>query len=301
MTQITLQPDLRVLRAQNPSPLTGDGTNTYLLGEGDLCVIDPGPSDPRHLEAILRAVSATGTLRAILVTHAHLDHSPLARPLAEASGAPIMGFGDAQAGRSARMDALAASGLVGGGEGVDHGFRPDTCLADGQVIEIGAQHLRAIWTPGHFGNHLCFAWGDVIFSGDHVMGWSSTLVSPPDGDLSAYMRSLDRLDHLGARRLYPGHGAQIDDPAQRIAELRAHRMARMAQILEALGSGAQTVAELVAQIYTETPVTMHKAAGRNVLAHLIDLEARGLVVAHPDLSADARFTRVPTELRPQGA
>lgn len=290
MTQITLQPDLRVLRAQNPSPLTGDGTNTYLLGEGDLCVIDPGPSDPRHLEAILRAVSATGTLRAILVTHAHLDHSPLARPLAEASGAPIMGFGDAQAGRSARMDALAASGLVGGGEGVDHGFRPDTCLADGQVIEIGAQHLRAIWTPGHFGNHLCFAWGDVIFSGDHVMGWSSTLVSPPDGDMGAYMRSLDRLEAQMPRRLYPGHGAPVDAPRARIAELRQHRQAREDAILSQLLVGPRTIAQLVGLIYSDTPPSLHPAASRNIFAHLIDLEERGVVKSHPEMSTTAIFS-----------
>lgn len=288
-----LETDLRLLRAHNPSPLTGTGTNTYIVGQGDLCVIDPGPSDPRHLDAILAAVAVTGTLRAILVTHAHLDHSPLARPLAKATGAPILAFGDARAGRSERMERLATSGLVGGGEGVDQAFQPDICLEDGQVFEVGNLRLSAIWTPGHFGNHLCFAWRDVVFSGDHVMGWSSTLVSPPDGDLSAYMQALDRLESLRARRLYPGHGAPVDDPAQRIAELRAHRLGRMAQIIDALEAGAQTVAELVARLYSDVPVALHPAAGRNVLAHLIDLEGQGQVLARPVLSAEASFSLAP--------
>jgi glyoxylase-like metal-dependent hydrolase (beta-lactamase superfamily II) len=286
---IRLEPDLRLLRANNPSPLTGAGTNSYILGQGDLCVIDPGPEDDSHLAALMAAITATGVLRAILVTHAHLDHSPLARRLHRETGAPVLAFGDALAGRSLHMTRLAESGLVGGGEGVDQQFQPDHCLQDGEIVPFGADSIRAIWTPGHFGNHLSFAWRGAVFSGDHVMGWSSTLVSPPDGDLAAYMQALDRLQAEAPRLLYPGHGAPVSDPAQRINELRSHRLQREAQILAALQRGPQSVAQLVAGIYTEIAPSLHRAAGRNVLAHLIDLQGRGAVIARPELRADARF------------
>lgn len=286
---IRLEPDLRLIRANNPSPLTGEGTNTYLLGEGDLCVIDPGPEDDSHLAALMATIRATGVLRAILVTHAHLDHSPLARPLSRETGAPVMAFGDALAGRSARMASLAETGLVGGGEGVDQQFQPDQCLRDNEIVQFGKDRIKAIWTPGHFGNHLSFAWRGAVFSGDHVMGWSSTLVSPPDGDLAAYMLALTRLEEERARVLYPGHGAPVSDPAQRIGELRAHRLQREAQILAALQRGPQSVAQLVAGIYFDIAPSLHRAAGRNVLAHLIDLQGRGAVIATPELRADATF------------
>ncbi|MCC5957681.1 MAG: MBL fold metallo-hydrolase [Natronohydrobacter sp.] len=286
---IRLEPDLRLIRANNPSPLTGEGTNSYLLGDRELCVIDPGPEDATHLNALLQAIGATGELRAILVTHAHLDHSPLARRLNQATGAPVMAFGDARAGRSARMTRLAETGLVGGGEGVDDLFQPDHCLRDDEIVHLGEDRIRAIWTPGHFGNHLSFAWRGAVFSGDHVMGWSSTLVSPPDGDLAAYMQALDRLEVEQARVLYPGHGAPVLDPAHRIGELRAHRLQREAQILAALHQGPRSVAQLVAAIYRNIAPVLHRAAGRNVLAHLIDLQGRGVVVATPELGADATF------------
>ncbi|MFN7002994.1 MAG: MBL fold metallo-hydrolase [Roseinatronobacter sp.] len=287
---ILLEPELRLLRANNPSPLTGAGTNTYIVGARDLCVIDPGPSDPQHLEAILRVITDTGRLRAILVTHSHLDHSPLARPLSDATGAPVLAFGNAGVGRTARMEALARPGLVGGGEGVDGAFVPDTCLSDGEIVTVGDERLRALWTPGHFGNHLCFVWRDAVFSGDHVMGWSSTLVSPPDGDLAAYMHALDRLEAESARRLYPGHGAPVDMPKDRISELRLHRMQRESQILAALEAGPRKIEALVAEIYVDVPESLHRAAGRNVLAHLIDLEGRGIITATPMLGADAVFS-----------
>src|SRR5690606_22452615 len=176
--------------------MTERGTNTYLLGEGAVSVIDPGPADPAHLAAIRAALAPGERIARIFVTHAHKDHSPLARPLAEATGAPVLAFGDARAGRSARMAALGDE--VGGGEGVDAGFAPDEILRDGARIEAGGRLLEAVHTPGHFGNHLCFRWGSALFSGDHVMGWAPSLVSPPDGDLTDFMASLDRLEPLGA-------------------------------------------------------------------------------------------------------
>ncbi len=284
-----LEPDLHVICAPNPSPMTGDGTNTYILGHKDLCVIDPGPEDALHLSRLRDHVQSRGILRMILVTHSHLDHSPLARKLAEQTGAAIFAFGDSLAGRSRQMEVLAQSGLAGGGEGVDATFRPDHTLGDGSSIHLGQEQIRAIWTPGHFGNHLCFVWRGAIFSGDHVMGWSSTFVSPPDGDLGAYMRSLDQLAAQTPRRLYPGHGAPVDDPDTRIAELRSHRLMRERAILSQLTQGARTIPQLVAAIYSEIPRTLHHAAGRNVYAHLLDLHQRGLVKSHPTPYPDAVF------------
>ncbi|MCA2010307.1 MBL fold metallo-hydrolase [Cereibacter sphaeroides] len=272
---LILEPGLRLVLAPNPSPMTERGTNTYLLGDGAVTVIDPGPADPAHLAAILAALAPSERVAQIVVTHAHKDHSPLARPLAEATGAPIIAFGDALAGRSARMAALAED--VGGGEGVDADFRPDILLADGQAIEAGGRPLTAIHTPGHFGNHLSFDWGEALFSGDHVMGWAPSLVSPPDGDLTDFMASLDRLTALGPRRYYPGHGAPIDDGLGRVAALRAHRLGREASILAALRSGAGNLGAITEAVYTDVAPALLPAAARNVLAHLIDLEARGML------------------------
>ena len=179
------------------------GTNTYVVGEGRVAVIDPGPADPAHLQAILDGLSKGEEVSHILVTHAHLDHSPLARPLSEATGAPVLAYGDALAGRSDVMAALVADGLTSGGEGVDAGFTPDETLTDGDMIQGDGWQLEALWTPGHFANHLCFALGDAVFTADHVMGWASSLVSPPDGDLTAFMASCRTLAARSGPRLLP--------------------------------------------------------------------------------------------------
>lgn len=272
---VEIQPDLRVVLAPNPSPMTGPGTNSYLVGAGDLALVDPGPDDPRHLAALLRALRPGERIATILVTHAHADHSPLARQISAQAGAPVLAFGDARAGRSARMAALGPD--LGGGEGVDAAFAPDRRLACGETVAGPGWQIAALHTPGHMGNHLCFRWGDVVFSGDHVMDWASTLVSPPDGDMTDYMASLDRLESAGARRLLPGHGAPVGQPTARIAALRAHRLDREAQILAALETGPADCVALAARLYTDTQAALQRAASRNVLAHLIDLQGRGLV------------------------
>ncbi len=276
---VVLAPGLRRVLAPNPSPLTGAGTNTYILGEGRVAVIDPGPALPSHLDAILAALAPGERVSHILVTHAHLDHSPLARPLAMQSGAPVLAFGPAGAGRSARMDRLAGLGGLGGGEGVDAEFAPDVRIADGETVAGDGWRLVALHTPGHFGNHLCFLWESAAFSGDHVMGWSSSLVSPPDGDMGAYMASLDRLAHQAPSRLYPGHGDPVGDAMSRIRELAAHRRDREASIRALLAEGPASAETLAARIYTETPPALLPAAARNVLAHLLDLMERNLVMA----------------------
>lgn len=287
-----LQPGLRRIVAPNPSPMTWRGTNTYLLGETGLAVIDPGPDSAAHLDAILHAVGPGQRITHILVTHAHLDHSPLSRALAQATGAPIVAYGDAQAGRSAAMQRLADQGLAGGGEGVDVDFVPDRIVADGEQIDGDGWSLRALWTPGHFGNHLAFLWGDVAFSGDLVMGWATSLVSPPDGDLTDFMASCAKLRGVGSQVLHTGHGAPVTDPAARIDWLVAHRKNRESAVLDALARGPSDVARLTAQIYVDTPASLLPAAERNIFAHLVDLVQRKIVQSDRDLSVSAIFSLV---------
>lgn len=287
-----LAPGLRRVLAPNPSPMTYRGTNSYLLGTRDIAVIDPGPDDPTHLEAILRAVLPGQEVTQILVTHAHLDHAPLARALSHETGAPVLAFGPPEAGRSPIMQALAEGELMGGGEGVDSAFVPDHLLADGDVVQGSDWQVEALHTPGHMANHLSFAWGDVLFSGDLVMGWASSLVSPPDGDLTAFMASLTRLQGRQWSQFYAGHGAPIRDPAARLAELLAHRRAREAAILAALSDGPATARSLADRIYTDTLPALLPAAARNVLAHLIDLTENSHVAPEGILSADAVFFRL---------
>ncbi len=285
-------PGVQRMIAPNPSPMTERGTNTYLVGHDRLTIIDPGPdfgpNDERHLTALLDAVRGRKVDR-IVVTHSHLDHSGMAPALSRAMDAPVLAFGDSVAGRSAVMTVLAASGLIGGGEGVDLRFQPDQTVLDGAVIATDGGPLTVIHTPGHFGNHICLHRGDAVFSGDHVMGWATSLVSPPDGDLTDFMRSLDRLSAVKADLLLPGHGAVVVDPATRIAALIAHRQKREAQIIAALRAGPATIPALTATVYSDTAPALHPAAARNVFAHLIDLTGRNIVHATPTLAFSARF------------
>lgn len=285
---MTSDPPIRLLRAPNPSPLTGTGTNTWLVGASALAVIDPGPDDPAHLAAILDAVGPGQAISHILVTHAHRDHSALAPRLAKATGAPILAFGTATEGRSPLMVRLAET-LPTHGEGLDFAFTPDLRLADTDIVAGPDWSLTALHTPGHLGGHLCLALGEMLFSGDHVMGWATTIVSPPDGDMGAYMVSLGRLTRQSWRRFLPGHGDPVEGPADRLQELIAHRQQRERQILAALSDGPARIPALTARIYTDIPKHLLPAAERNVLAHLIDLATRNLVSANPGLHPDAEF------------
>jgi glyoxylase-like metal-dependent hydrolase (beta-lactamase superfamily II) len=187
--------------------------------------------------------------------------------------------------------------LVGGGEGIDHAFQPDETIADGAVIAGNWGQVTAHHTPGHIGNHLCFAWGDAMFTGDHVMGWASSLVSPPDGDLTDFMASCDTLAAISSEVYYPGHGAPIDRPMERVQWLITHRKAREAQILEALQDGLMSVRQITHAVYHDVQPALLPAAERNVLAHLIDLHTRGKITAHPALSAEAEFS-IPADKTP---
>lgn len=287
-----LEPGLRRILAPNPSPMTYRGTNTYLLGTTDLAVIDPGPLNDAHLAALLAAILPGQQVSHIVVTHSHLDHSPLARPLAERTGAPVLAFGNASAGRSARMQALVEAGLTGGGEGIDLAFEPDEFLADGQSVSGAGWTLDVIHTPGHIGNHLCLGWNDACFTADHVMGWASSLVSPPDGDVTDFMASCTRLREDHWRVFYPGHGAAVNDPRARLDWLIGHRRARETAILDALTKGPLTAGELAGAIYLGTPAALMGAATRNVLAHLVDLTGRSLVRPVDGFTADGAFLKI---------
>ncbi|SDE96244.1 hydroxyacylglutathione hydrolase [Paracoccus isoporae] len=276
---------LQTILAPNPSPLTGPGTNSFLLGDREIAVIDPGPDIASHRDAILAA--AQGRITHILVTHAHLDHSAGAAALSAATGAPVLAFGTAETGRSPVMETLACT--TGGGEGRDLAFRPDRLLRDGDTVEGAGWRLTAIHTPGHMGNHLSFLWEDRLFCGDLVLGWSSTLISPPDGDLLDYFRSLDRVDALRPARLLPAHGDPVEAPAPRIAELRAHRRDRSAQILRALADGPADPATLAARIY-DVPAQLMPAAARNVLAHLIALSELGATDPAGPITPETEFS-----------
>ena len=284
-----LEPGMRRIVAPNASPMTYRGTNTYLLGTKNLAVIDPGPRNASHLAAILDAVGPGQAISHIIVSHAHLDHSPLARDLSARCGAPVLAFGEAAAGRSAIMHELAQSGLAGGGEGIDEQFRPDQILRDGDTVAGDGWELNVIHTPGHIGNHICLGWGDACLTADHVMGWASSLVSPPDGDLSDFMASCARLNRTDWRVFYPGHGARITNPRGRLEWLIDHRQNREAQILLALQAGPATATTLARRVYHDTPAALLPAAARNVLAHLIDLFAKSKVEPLGPLSGDAQF------------
>ncbi len=284
-----LSPGLRRVLAPNPSPMTHRGTNTYLVGTRDIAVIDPGPESDAHLAAILDALEAGQHVSHILVTHSHKDHSPLARPLSAATGAPVYAYGRSGSGRSEIMHQLANAGLSDKGEGIDAEFVPDECLSDEAVISGSDWSLTALWTPGHLGNHLAFAWDDIVFTGDLVMGWASSLVSPPDGDLTDFMASCRRLRARGASVFHSGHGAPITDPMGRLDWLIAHRLSRETAILGALAHGPATPADLAREIYTDTPARLLPAAERNILAHLVDLYRKNEVAPVGPLTETAPF------------
>ena len=265
-----VSPLIRRVIAENPGPFTFTGTGTYIVGSGEVAVIDPGPDLPAHLETLTRALAGE-RVTAILVTHTHLDHSPLCAPLARATGAVVHGLPAPRIAEAAiRLD-----------EGHDRSFKPDVLLADGDRVSGPGWTLEAVATPGHASNHLCYALAEenALFSGDHVMGWSTTVVSPPDGDMAAYLESLDRVAGRGFSTLWPTHGPPVTEPAPFLAAYRAHRMEREGQVLAQLAEGRRRIPEMVARIYAEVDPRLHPAAAHSVLAHLIKLVREGRVTS----------------------
>ncbi|MGC1269981.1 MAG: MBL fold metallo-hydrolase [Croceibacterium sp.] len=270
-----LEPLVRRVLAPNGSPFTWTGTQTYLVGtDAGLAVIDPGPDDAAHLAALQAAIGDAPVV-AISCTHTHRDHSPAAAPLAALTGAPIIGCAPlAIESSEPRADAP-----------FDKDYRPDRVLADGERIDGPGWALVAVATPGHTSNHLCFALEGTgaLFTGDHVMGWSTTVVAPPDGDMADYMASLERLYDRQDRIYYPAHGPAVEKPKQLVRGMIGHRRQRERQVLRLLGEQAQAVTDLVPVMYKGVNPMLWPAAGQSVRAHLIDLERRVLVTRSEDI------------------
>ena len=269
-----LSPLVARVLAPNPSPFTYTGTQTYVVGESDLAVIDPGPDDAEHLAALMRVIGGR-PVRAIMSTHTHRDHSPGSRPLSEATGAPIIGCAPlALQDDGPRADAA-----------FDEGYAPHRVLLEGDHVQGEGWTLQAVATPGHTSNHLCFALLEekVLFTGDHVMGWSTSVISPPDGDMAAYMASMQKL--LGRDDLiyYPAHGEPVDQPQRWVRSMMGHRKHREGQILRHLHAHeTASIPEMVEKMYKGVDPRLYGAAGRSVLAHLLDLQARNLVFSEND-------------------
>ncbi|HEU4985906.1 MAG TPA: MBL fold metallo-hydrolase [Rhizobiaceae bacterium] len=282
---VEVAPGIRRMTVNNPSPFTFYGTNTYLLGHDTLAVIDPGPEDDAHYAALMEAIGGR-PISHIFVSHTHKDHSPLAARLKAETGAPVLAEGPHRAARPLRIgeiNPLDAS--------ADIDFQPDIALADNELVEGDGWTLRAIHTPGHTANHLVFALEGtgILFSADHVMAWATSIVAPPDGAMSDYMASLDRLLERQDKLLLPGHGGPVAKPLPFMRGLKTHRKMRERAILERLKAGDRTIPEMVRAIYRDTDPRLHGAAGLSVLAHLEDLVARGRAKAEGEPSIDGIF------------
>ncbi|HEV2652084.1 MAG TPA: MBL fold metallo-hydrolase [Rhizomicrobium sp.] len=256
--------------ANNPGPFTFMGTGTYIIGGKDVAVIDPGPDMPEHVDALKRALDGK-RVNHILVTHTHSDHSPAAKPLKEWSGAKTYAFGPHGSGHDDGPKVEA---------GGDMDFMPDVRMKDGETIAGNGFTFECVFTPGHTSNHMCFALNEEksLFTGDHIMGWSTTVVTPPDGDMAQYMDSVRKLEVRGDRTLYPTHGSPVTDPQPFLAAYLAHRIDRENQVLAAVKDGLDTIPAMVARMYADVDKRLHPAAARSVEAHLIKLEREGRIV-----------------------
>ena len=281
-----VSPLIRRVIADNPGPFTFTGTGTYIVGRSEpgagVTVIDPGPPDPDHLAALLRAVEGQ-TVSHVLVTHTHRDHAPLARPFAEAVGAPVL---------AARPPVRTIHVSGGLDEDDDDSFAPDVILEGGETLAGDGWTMEALSTPGHASNHMAFVLRDenALFSGDHVMGWSTTVVAPPDGDMAAYMASLEAVIERRFTTIWPTHGAPVTDPGPFLEAYRAHRLGREAQVLARLAAGDRKIGDMVPALYASVDPGLWPAASLSVWAHLIALEQAGRVRARPGPAIDADWT-----------
>jgi glyoxylase-like metal-dependent hydrolase (beta-lactamase superfamily II) len=282
---VAVAPSVMRLTVNNPSPFTFHGTNSYIVGRDTLAIIDPGPEDEAHFQALIKA-AAGRPVSHILISHTHRDHSPLARRLKQATGAAIVAEGPHRPARPLRtgetnpLDASADTELL-----------PDLELADGQAISGDGWTLEGVFTPGHTANHMCFSLQGtgILFSADHVMAWSTSIVAPPDGAMSDYMASLDKLLGRSDRLYLPGHGGPVASPAQFVRGLKAHRKMRERAIIERLRAGDRTIPEMVKTIYRNTDPRLHGAAALSVLAHIEDLVGRGEAAAEGEIAIDSSY------------
>jgi len=271
--------------AGNPGPFTFHGTNSYVVGRRAVAVIDPGPDDAAHLEALLAAIGGRDVSH-ILVTHTHMDHSPLARGLSRLTGAPLLGEGPHRAARPlhiGEINPLDASG--------DKEFAPDRALVHGDRVEGDGFTLEAVFTPGHAANHMAFAMPDrgLTFSGDHVMGWSTSIVAPPDGSMADYMASLDTMLARPETLYLPGHGETLENGRDFVRALKGHRRMREASILARIRAGDRNIHEIVAALYRDTDPRLHGAAALSVLAHVEDLLASGRIASDGPAALDGAY------------
>ncbi len=275
-----VSPRIRRVIADNPGPFTYLGTGVYIVGNGEVAVIDPGPVIAAHFEALKLALAGE-TVTHVLTTHTHLDHSPLAHPLAEWAGCKVFG----------RPDPDVAHAGVTLEEGGEAGFRPDVLVNDGDVFSGKDWTLEAITTPGHMSNHVCYGLREenALFSGDHIMGWSTTVISPPDGNMRQYFVSLDKIRKRGFSTLWPTHGPPITDVAPFIDAYAAHRRAREAAIVERMKAGDTSIPEMVKVIYRDVDKRLHAPAAHSVLAHVIQLVEEGRVIAEGPLEISTHY------------
>ena len=277
-TPAIISPLVRRVVARNPSMFTLYGTGTYIIGRGKVAIIDPGPDLSEHVTALLQAVQ-NETVTDILITHTHIDHSPATRAVKAATGAKTWGFGP--------------HGTSGDGtqveEGADREFTPDNRIGDGDIVSGDGWTLEAIHTPGHTSNHLCLALKEenIMFSGDHVMGWSTSVISPPDGDMGDYLQSLRKLTTRGELRYWPTHGPAIENPRPFVKAFINHREERESQIQACLADGLIKIPDMVERLYANVDSRLHRAAGRSVLAHLIHMvhTSRARCETQPDINA----------------
>ena len=275
-------PGIRRITANNPGPFTFRGTGTYVIGEGKVAVIDPGPDMPDHVDAMLDALKRE-TVTHILITHTHQDHSPAARALKAATGAPTFGFGPHGSGKAEQGVKVDAGG--------DMAFVPDEVVSDGTLIDGDGWSALCVHTPGHTSNHICFAWDTekILFPGDHVMGWSTSIVSPPDGDMGDYMRSLDKLLERDDRLYYPTHGPAIRNPHPYVRSFVAHRRQRENKILACIESGIAQIDDMVPEVYADVAPSLHGAAARSLFATVIYLVEEKRIVADGDVTLDGCY------------
>lgn len=275
-------PGIRRVIANNPSPFTFHGTGTYILGSGNVAVIDPGPADDKHIEAIVQA-TAGETISHVLVTHTHMDHSPGCALLKKHCAAPTYAFGPHGAGKIEEGVPVE--------EGGDMAFVPDELIRHGDVIEGGDWSVECVYTPGHTSNHMCFQLREhkALFTGDHVMGWSTSIISPPDGDMMAYLVSLELLLARDDAVYWPTHGPSIVDPKSHVRSFIEHRKERQDQILACVGKGIAAIVEMVPLMYKDTPEFMYPAAARSVFAAVEYLVKRGELKCEGPVALDADY------------
>jgi len=282
---ISVGPDIQRITAPNSGPLTFHGTNSYIIGRDSVAVIDPGPAIESHYAALLAALKGR-TVSHIMVSHTHKDHSPLARRLADETGAPIVAEGRHRAARP-----LFVGEVNPLEESSDMDFQPDIEADDGQLIDGDGWALRVLHTPGHTANHASFALENegIVFSADHVMAWATSIVAPPDGSMSDYMESLDKMLERDDQYYLPGHGGAVEEPDRFVRALRTHRKMREAAVLERLSKGDHTIADMVTVIYRNTDARLHGAAALSLLAHLEDMVSRGIVETKDAPSINGAF------------